>query len=297
MSSHSSSTVSYRKIGDADVGSIAELLSKGFPGRTRGYWLEVLERLAKHSCPADMPNYGYLMESGGAPVGVILLISTMMHYHGTSTRRCNLSSWYVEPRFRTYAPVLSSQAIKKKDVTYLNLTPAVHTVPILEAQGFSRFTNGQFVVSPLPSIRRATQRTRVVGCKVDPDTHFEPFERDLLLAHAEYGCISIWCVTSGRAYPFVFLPRIVKRVVPCVQLLYCREIEDFIQFSSQIGFYLGMRGKLFVLIDSKGPIRGLSGKYFDGISPKYCKGPVLPRLGDLAYTELAMLPRIFETAA
>jgi len=54
-----------------------------------------------------------------------------------------------------------------------------------------------------------------------------------------------------------------------------------------------MRGKLFVLIGSNGPIHGLSGKYFDGISPKYYKGPVLPRLGDLAYTELAMLPRIF----
>lgn len=287
-------TVSYREITDADVGSVAELLSKGFAGRTHQYWLEVLDRIKKHPALGDMPIYGYLMESAGAPVGVILLISTMMQTHNTFTRRCNFSSWYVEPRFRTYAPVLSSQATRKKDVTYLTLTPAVHTWPILEAQGFSRFTGGQFVVSAYPQLHRAAQPTRVVGCRVKPDTFFEPFERDLLLAHSVYGCISVWCLTPERAYPFVFLPLVVKRVVPCVQLLYCREIDDFVRFSSQIGLYLGLRGRPFVLIDSNGPIPGLSGKYFDGIAPKYYKGPVLPRLGDLAYTELAMLPRIFK---
>ena len=110
-------TVLCREIGDADVGSVAELLRKGFPGRTRQYWLEVFDRLRKHPAPSDMPTYGYLMESASAPVGVILLISTMMQIHDTFTRRCNFSSWYMEPRFRTCTPVLSSQAINKKDVT------------------------------------------------------------------------------------------------------------------------------------------------------------------------------------
>ena len=295
MSSDFVSAVSFRQIGATDVDTIAELLNKGFPRRTRQYWLEVLDRLDKHIHPVDMPKYGYLVESAGAPVGVILLISTMMQKHDAFTRRCSVSSWYVEPSFRAYAATLSSQATRRKDVTYLNLTPAPHTVPILEAQGFSRFTNGQFVVSPLPSFRRVAQSIRVLGCRVNPDAQFEQFERELLLAHSEYGCICIWCVTMDRAYPFVFLPRIVKRAIPCVQLLYCREIEDLVRFASEIGVYLGMRGKLFILIDSNGPIKGLFGKYFDGISPKYYKSPVVPRLGDLAYTELAMLPRIFST--
>ena len=296
MTSHSSTTAHCRQIGDADVGNITELLSKGFPRRSREYWSNALDRLANHSTPPDMPKYGYLVESGGAPVGVILLIATIMQDRDAFTTRCNLSSWYVEPRFRTYAPLLSSQAIRKKDVTYFNLSPAAHTVPIVEAQGFSRFSNGQYVATEFPSIRRGAQSVRVVGCRINPETHFELFERDLLLAHSEYGCISLWCVTSERAYPFVFLPRVVKRVIPCVQLLYCREIEDFIRFAPQIGSYLRWSGKLFVLIDSKGPISGLSGKYFDGISPKYFRGPASPRLGDLAYTELAMFPRLYSTA-
>jgi hypothetical protein len=45
---------------------------------------------------------------------------------------------------------------------------------------------------------------------------------------------------------------------------------------------------MFVLIDSNGPISGLVGKYLKDYMPKYFKGRVSPRLGDLAYTEVAM---------
>jgi hypothetical protein len=292
VSSHSLSSVRCRQIGDADVSSVAKLLRKGFPRRSREYWLQVLDRLAKHPTPPSMPKYGYLLENASEPVGVILLISSTMQDDDTFKIRCNVSSWYVEPNFRIHAPLLISQAIKKKNITYFNISPAKHTLPIVEAQGFSRFSDGQFVTSVFRSVRSRTQ-AQVVGSDVNPNAPFEPFERDLLLAHAQYGCISVWCTTSEGAYPFVFLPRVVKRIVPCVQLIYCRHIEDFIQFARPIGSYLWSRGRPFVLIDSKGPIRGLVGRYFDGISPKYSKGPVSPRLGDLAYTEVAMLPCLY----
>jgi hypothetical protein len=286
------SAVRCRQIRDAEVSGIAELLSEGFPHRSGDYWLQVLDRLAKHPTPPSMPKYGYLVESGSAPVGVILLISSMIQDGDTFKIRCNVSSWYVKHNFRIHAPMLISQAIRKKNITYFNLSPAKHTLPIVEAQGFSRFSNGQFVTSIFPSARLRA-RAQVVGSEVNPNAPFESFERDLLLAHAEYGCISCWCTTSERAYPFVFLPRVVKGVVPCVQLIYCRHIEDYVRFAQPIGLYLGLRARPFVLIDSKGPIRGLVGRYFDGISPKYSKGPVTPRLGDLAYTEVAMLPDLY----
>jgi hypothetical protein len=117
MSSPSLSAVRIREICDADIGDIVELLRREFPSRTREYWLEVLNRLAKHCTAPDMPKYGYLIESMGAPVGVILLISTMVQDRDTVTIRCDLSSWCVEPRFRVFAALLSSRAIKKKDVT------------------------------------------------------------------------------------------------------------------------------------------------------------------------------------
>jgi hypothetical protein len=281
-----------RQIVDPDLSNVAELLEKGFPKRSRDYWFHVLERLATHSTPTGMPRYGYLIESAGTPVGAVLLISSKIQENNTLTIRCNVSSWCAEPNFRSYAPLLISQATREPNVTYFNISPAKHTRPIVEAQGFSRYSNGQFVASVYPSIRRRFP-AQVVGSHVYPNAHFEPYERDLLLAHAEYGCISVWCTTPERAYPFVFLPRIVKSIVPCVQLIYCRRIEDFVRFARPIGSYLALRGRPFVLIDSNGPIHELVGTYYDGVAPKYFKGPVSPRLGDLAYTEAAMLPGLY----
>ncbi len=287
MSSDSQNPPSCRQIEDGDVDGVAGLLARGFPERTYEYWRQVLDRLAKHSGPKDMPKYGYLLEAS-APVGVVLVISSIIR-EGDATRiRCNISSWYVEPEFRIYAAVLISQAMKKRNIEYIQLTPAPHVVPIVEAQGYSRFTNGLFVAPVLPIIRGCS--AKIVAYDIIPDAHFEPFERDLLLAHGEYGCTSFWCVASGTAYPFVFLPRVLKRFVPCAHLLYCPNIETFVRFARPIGVYLGLRGKPFFLIDSNGPIRGLPGKYFDGMSPKYFKGPVPPRLGNLAYTEVAIFP-------
>jgi hypothetical protein len=43
-----------------------------------------------------------------------------------------------------------------------------------------------------------------------------------------------------------------------------------------------------LIIDANGPVQGLTGKYFDQTMPRYFRGPRRPRLGDLAYTEVAM---------
>jgi hypothetical protein len=86
----------------------------------------------------------------------------------------------------------------------------------------------------------------------------------------------------------VFRPRIVKSVVPCAQLIYCRDVSDIVRFAGPIGRFLARRGRPFVVIDANGPIEGLIGRYFDNTMPKFFRGPVRPRLGDLAFTETAL---------
>jgi hypothetical protein len=117
----------------------------------------------------------------------------------------------------------------------------------------------------------------------------DSFEQDVLVQHAEHGCISLWCITSAGAYPFVFRPRLVKGFVPCAQLIYCRDIGDFARFAGSLGRYLAFRRGPVVIVDSNGPIPGLIGVFRRGSKPKYFKGPQRPRLGDLAYTEYAIL--------
>jgi hypothetical protein len=133
-----------RQIDEADIEAAASFLAHGFPTHDRGFWLDAFARLTKHEPPPGFPKYGYMLESDRVVVGAILLICSTLPADGAVTTRCNLSSWYVEPRFRPYAPMLVSQALRDKNVTYINISPAPHTRPIIEAQGFSRYCEGIF---------------------------------------------------------------------------------------------------------------------------------------------------------
>jgi hypothetical protein len=276
-----------RQVEESDLPAAVDLLAKGFPQHRRQFWIGALARMAEHSTPPNVPRYGYLLESGRTPVGIILLIFSGVGGDGQGGIRCNLSSWYVDPAFRSFATSLVSQAVRLKTVTYLNITAAPHTRTMVEAQGFSRYSNGVFAAAPALSAASRVP-AKVIRAEAWPDAPFKSFERDLLLDHAGYGCTSLWCVTAERAYPFVFRPRLAKGLVACTQLIYCHEIEDFVRFARPLGRYLAARGRPLVFVDANAPIPGLVGKYLDGRMPKFFRGPDRPRLGDLAYTEAAL---------
>ena len=272
-----------REIAAIDINGVIDTLSRGFPWRSRRLWTRVLARLARRSTPEGLPKFGYLLESGGVVVGAILLISSRMP---NGSIRCNVSSWCVDRSHRTYAGFLAAKALSHKNVTYLNITPAPHTRPIAQAQGYSQYSGGLFIA--LPALNLFGRKARIVAFDPRDAGDVEPFERDLLLEHAEYGCISLWVETSEGRHPFVFRPRALKGVPGCAQLVYCRNIDEFVRYAGPIGRYLAIRGRPFVVVDANGPIAALVGKYLDGKMPKFFRGPNCPRLGDLAYTETAM---------
>ena len=215
-----------RQILDSDVNGVANILARGFRRRSVRYWLRALERLSRHSAPPGLPRYGYLLDNDGTPVGVLLLIFSTVRTGNAFGVRCNVSSWYVDPAFRVHAPLLTLQALRTKNVTYVNISSQTHVLPVIEVQGFSRYSSGQFVAIPSLSGNVAGGKVTPSGPHIEPKVPFEPYERDLLLDHAGYGCMSLWCTTSERAYPFVFLPRLVTGLIPCVQLVYCRDVKD-----------------------------------------------------------------------
>jgi hypothetical protein len=278
-----------RQIEEGDISSIAALLARGYPNRKREFWLRALAQLTARQSPPGLPKYGYLLESDGTVVGVILLICSTMSATDSAATRCNLSSWYVERRFCAYAPLLASQAVRHTDITYLNTSPAPNTRPIIETQGFSRYCDGTFIAVPVLNGLFGDPQVKVFGVHREPEVDFDPFERDLLLQHAAYGCISLWCATSKYAHPFVFRTRLIKAVIPCAQMIYCRDVAEFVRFAGPIGRFLALRGRPLVLLDANGPVPRLVGEFRRGwMPPKYFKGPQRPRLGDLAHTEGAV---------
>jgi len=278
-----------RQIDEADIEAVASFLARGFPAHDRGFWRDAFARLTKHEPPPGFPKYGYVLEQDRVVVGAILLICSTLPADGAVTTRCNLSSWYVEPRFRPYAPMLVSQALRDKNVTYINISPAPHTRPIIEAQGFARYCDGIFFAVPLLNGLFDGAEVKILEAHRRPGVAFDPLEQELLLQHRAYGCISFWCATSDRAYGFVFRPSWAKFFIPSAHLIYCADSADFVRFAGPIGRYLARRGRPVVAIDANGPVAGLIGTFRQGNMPKDFKGPKRPRLGDIAYTEYAML--------
>jgi hypothetical protein len=280
-----------RQIAEADIGAVIDLLTRGFPERGRDYWVRGFERLERRPLPPDYPPYGYLLENDGAPVGVVLLLFASFAIGGKVTTRCNLSSWYVEPAFRSHASLLTSFALRHKEITYVNISPARHTWSIVEAQGFKHYSGGQFLaLAALGAAGPGVKLHLVEGGASDRPQLAIP-EASLLSTHAGYGCLSVICETPDGSFPFVFLPLRARKGplrLPSALLVYCRDMMDFTRFAGPLGRFLLKRGILFVTLDANGPIEGLIGVYRESRGRKYYRGPEAPRLGDLAFTELVL---------
>jgi hypothetical protein len=278
-----------RQIGPGDLAAIVDLLVRGFPTRPRDYWKRGLERHAERPLAPGLPRFGYLLESDGIPVGVLLVLATSTEIGGRVVTRCNLSSWYVEPGFRSFGPLLMSVAVRLPDVTYVNISAAKHTWPIVEAFGFSPYCEGRFTAFPF--LARPVRGVRLTEVKAGGDggAGLGLPEHDLLAAHAGYGWLSLVCSAPDGDYPFIFQPfRRWRGRLPGMRLIYCRDHRDFVRFAGSLGRALLRRGIPFVAVDANGPIEGLVGFFQRAGERQYFKGPDQPRLGDLAYTEVAL---------
>lgn len=279
-----------REIRESDVDAVADLLTRGF-GRSRAYWMQGLQRQALRSVPEGYPRFGYMLDHDGAPVGVLLLLYTARDEGGETVIQCNLSSWYVEPDFRNYATMLTKVAQRHKDVTYLNISPATKTWPIIETQGFRSYCSGLFFSFPLLARARRDVAVEIVAADATGIKDVSVAEAELLTRHARYGCLSLVCRTAEGAFPFILQPMRIRRgwiAPPVMQLIYCRDIADYVACASAVGRAVLRHGKISVSLDSNGPIAGLAGIYTEARGRKYFKGPKPPRLADLTDTELVL---------
>ena len=153
--------------------------------------------------------------------------------------------------------MLVSRALRHKHVSYFNITPVSHTLPMLEAQGYVRYCAGRFVSVPALSAWSSGSRVEAVAPEIYPDEDLSSYEIELLLTHANYGCMSLTCSSANRRHPFVFMTRRKFGLVPYAYLAYCRDLEDFVRFAGPLGRFLARRGFPLVILDSNGPVRGL----------------------------------------
>jgi len=277
------SPVRCREIDTSDLDEVIDLLTVGYQKRSRDFWARRIERLSQYDQPPQYPKYGYLLACNNQPVGAIFTIFSPVAGNGVKKTRCCLGSWYVKAEYRNYAVMLAARALKHDSVTYVNITPNPHVIPILEAQGYVRFCGGRLIAVPLLSRRSDDAHVDAITADIDSEDDFLPTEIELLQQHARFGCFSVMCCSQHGRYPFVFQPRRRAGAVRFARLVYCRDQQDFVRFARPLGRFLLDRGYTLVSLDANGPIDGLFGIYSNRF-PKYFRGPDRPRLGDMAYS-------------
>jgi hypothetical protein len=282
-----------REIEDADLDAIADLLTIGFPRRDRSYWVSALRYLQMRHVPEGFPRFGFMLVSRDRAVGVLLLIFSATLHGDDSVVRCNVSSWYAVPEFRGFAPLLVSRALRHKPATFVNTSPADNTLPIIEAQGFRRFSSGTYMAIPALTLRSSGARLIHFSDTSLPQDYLSASDTELLWDHHDRGCLSVILQERGDCSPLVFRRRLVKyrlrrAWLPCAQLIYARDVERVVRNAGLIGRYLAFRGSPVLLMGANEPVHRLSGKFFPNKSPMYYKGPDKPSPVDLAYTEAGL---------
>lgn len=276
-----------RPIEAGDVDSLVDLLGAGFGRMPKSHWRRAFELLAAREVPDGYPRFGYMLDAEGAAVGVLLLIFRSLRGGVRDSIRCNVSSWYVNPAFGPYGWLLNLAAIKHREVTYVNVSPAAETWPVIEAQGFTCFSAGTFAA--VPALAPPFTGVKVIRYEDDGARLASIEERSLLSDHVSYGCLSLTCIARRSSCPFVFRRRVVAGgALPAAQLIYSRSIEDVVRFAGPVGRFLARHGMLVVLIPADAPVQGLAGRYYADRPRMYYKGQNRPTAGDLSYTEAAM---------
>ena len=275
-------SVRCRRMTQADLGVLSGLLARGFPQRGAAEWAGVLALVSSQADANGLPAPALVLESSGRLVGVLLAI---LRPQAQGPARCNLSSWYVEEAFRSYAPLLVAAATRDKSVTYVNISSQRHTRPTIEAQGFRRYSDGVFLAAPLLGLHAPARVSLALG-EPPAGATVDPADLSVMRDHAGCDCLPVWCVAEGVAHPVLFLRRsIAGGSVAVAHVVYCRDTADLARFARPLGRFLARHGLFAMMVDANGPVPGLPGRYLAGRMPKYAKGPDTPRLGDLSYTE------------
>ncbi len=278
-----------RPIEESDWDGIIDCLRRNFPTRDRSYWERAVARMEKRPFVPDLPKYGFVLDMAGRIVGVLLALYFRHEGLEGEELRCNLSSWSVDPEYRAFAGKMVIAALRRKNVTFINVSPAPGTIKVNEALGFRRYADGQLAFLPMLSAVRRTYRVLEARSDLPEMSMLSEGDREILLQHAALECLSFICVAGDEAFPFVFKTRrIFHGIVPSAQVIYSRTPEELSRCAGALGRHLLRKGIFLCVVDANGPVPGLIGRYFAGSGTKYFKGPKPPSLGDLTFTELVI---------
>lgn len=263
------------------------LLAKGFPGSTQAFWASALERIHKLHAAHDAGAPGELLMKGERPVGVLLKIAS--NNENGARRTVNLSSWYVEPECRWFAPRMLQKVISDDTAIYTDFTASPETFKLNERLGF-QLVSQSIMLFPLPWTAVASRSSARLLKLTDVPSHALPQStRHMMRDHEGLGCICTVMLVDGQYHPLVFASAKTKRM-PSARLIYCENRSVAMKNASAIARFLLLRGKLFLTTPAHVDEKAKGGIPLKKFAPTQVKGEWKPDYVNQTYSELVLLP-------
>lgn len=202
-------------IDESNLGRALDLLEKGMPERTRGFWQAGIERaLAQGDNRALGLPIGRFMMDRERPVGVIFMLASRRDGSDlgsdlgsdrgpdrgsdrTAGAVVNLSTWYVEPEFRWRAALLLKSAIRDPAHAYTSLTPIPSVQKMLTVLGFVPCNDG-LALTCVPVAALKPSAGRAVDALSLPPGTLSDRQQERMRRAAALGCVAIAHPQDGR---------------------------------------------------------------------------------------------------
>lgn len=217
----------------------AELLARGFPEKERGFWTRGLSRLHTYSRVHDFGSVGSLLIAKEEPVGVLLKIPG---YHMTTGQKLlNLSSWYVDAKYRWFAPRMLQEAMADDTVVYTDFSPSENAAKLNQQLGFRTFTSRHLLFALPYTALVGHNAGRVLSINQVPDGALSKCQLDSIKLHVELGCLAV-AIKQDETYQPVVFDLVSKRKIPLASVLYAKNAHMIIENLRPISRFLLRRG-------------------------------------------------------
>lgn len=296
--------VHVRPIGTHDIEPICALLHRvGFEGDQIGRIRpEIWRNLFDYSWLEQKPDRGFVLVDNNDIVGFLGTIYARREINGKAGLTCNLSSWYVQPRYRGWGAALLHAALRDANVTYVSLTPNPLSQQVFQMLGFQELSGPILLLPPLlhaETLQHA--RPRISFDPNDVRASLDDRRRSIFDDHAPYDCLQL-VVWDGPEQAYIVAKRRVMPVpklaswlgkrmtMPCSEILYCSNPPLLNRHLERVKLAILRRQRTVVLLTAARlfprRLRGATLKQHTSYRSRLFDASELDQL----YSELVLLP-------
>ncbi|MBL0748525.1 hypothetical protein [Nocardioides baculatus] len=199
--------------------------------------------------PADAPNHGYLLRTGGDLVGVHLAFYSTREVHGRVERFCNLGAWCVLESHRAHGLRLLRALLRQPGYTFTDLSPSGQVVDVNRRLEFQDIDTATVLVPNLPW----PVASRGASVTEDPDVLARTLTGADRVIHADHAAslaVRHLLLVAGDEHCYVAVRRDRRKNLPVfASLLHIGNRDLFARHGGLVFRHLLRRGALATLVE------------------------------------------------